>query len=766
MAQRPTRPVVGVTFPRQDAWAKVTGREIYAADLYGEGQLWAGVKRAGVPHARLLGLDTAAARELPGVEAVLTAADVAGANRQGVLQKDQPVLVDDKVRHAGDALALVVARDQETLAQALGLILPRLEPLPPVLDPAAALDPGAPLVHEKHPTGNLLLGGELAHNWSPAALAAAPAQAGGEYHLPRQAHAYLETEAGWARLGEDGHLVIAASTQTPFRDRLEVAEALGLTPDRITIEAPYPGGGFGGKDGITVQSLLGLAALACPGRPVKMWWSREESFLAGVKRHPARVTCRAGADRAGRLTALEMDVLLDTGPYDHLGGVVLTLGLEHAGGPYRIPHARLAARAAYTNNPVSGAFRGFGVPQVLAALELTVDELARELGQDPLEFRRQNLAAPGEALPSGVIPDCSHGLAECCAQMAAHPFWAERAAWRQAAGPHRRRGVGLALVLHGMGYGPFVPDVALARLELTPTGRFRLYAGVVDMGQGNHSTFVQMACHLLHQEAAAVELAPLDTDHCLPAGSSSASRTTFTFGKALETAAHELAGRLRARAADALMAPAGEMLLLPGRLRHAPTGREVPLARLAALLNPAELAVVARHRAPVSAQRPSADPALIMQGLPHVVFSFGVQAARVEVDTLTGGVTVAGFLSILDTGRRLNPQVWEQQIEGGVAQGLGYGLWEELPAPDGLAANRDFATYLLPTALDLPDFLSLAVETAEESGPFGLKGAGELPIDGPLPALGNAVADAVGRTPREFPLTPERVLALVDAAAE
>ena len=455
-----------------------------------------------------------------------------------------------------------------------------------------------------------------------AALEACAQVVEASYRLPRQEHAYLETENGWAQQGQDGRITIVVSTQTPFRDRAEVAEVLGLTPGRVRIIAPYSGGAFGGKDGITVQSLLALAALHAGGRPVKMWQSREDSLLASSKRHPARLHYRLGADEKGCLQALAARLLYDSGPYDHLGGAVLTLGLEHAAGPYRIPHVDLHGQVVYTNNPLSGAFRGFGVPQVAAAMEQTMDLLAGRLGLDPLELRRRNALGRGDLNPVGVTLNCSCGLPQCLEAVAGHRWWRQAAAWRAAAPAGKRRGVGLAAVLHGLGYGPIIPDVANAKIELTSEGRFRVYCGVVDMGQGNAGTALQLAGMVLGQDAGGMELVLPDTDRTLPSGSASASRTTYVFANALLPAARALRERLLGRAADALFAASpAEMALVPGGVRHRPSGRLLPLAQLAGALSPAERTATHRYRAPVAPERPSPDAALQLHGLPHAVFS-------------------------------------------------------------------------------------------------------------------------------------------------
>lgn len=760
-------PEIGASPPRHESPAKVAGREVYAADFHQPGMLWAGARRAGVAHARLLAIDTAAARDLPGVRAVLTAADIQGSNRQGVIRKDQSVLVDDRVRHAGDALALVVAESPAVLERALALLRPELEPLPGVFTTDQALAPEAPVLHPDHPGGNLLLEAKSEKGKGAQALDDCALVVEGEYHLPRQEHAFLETECGWAVLDAEGVLTITASTQTPFRDRMEVAEALGLDLAQVRVIAPTPGGAFGGKDGVTVQSLLGLAALACPGQPVKLALSREESFLAGCKRHPAVLRYRLGGDAQGRLLALAVEGELDTGPYDHLGGVVAALALEHAGGPYQIPHASLRLRAVYTNNPVSGAFRGFGVPQVAAAMELSLDRLADGLGLDRAEIRRRNLIRRGDLSPSGALMDCSNGLEQCLAQVTSHPLWRGRAAWRAAAGRHRRRGVGLAAACHGLGYGPVVPDVANAKLDLTEEGRFRVYSGVVDMGQGNASTNLQLAGQALCQPAEDLELVLPDTGRTLPSGSASASRTTFTFAPALLAACETLKNRLLAKAADLLFATGpSELRLLPGRVWHPASGRELPLARLAALMDPAERVACARHRAPVNPHLPACAQELRLHGFPHAVFSFAVHLAAVEVDELTGQVTVLDYLAASDCGRVLNPGLLRQQMEGALGQGLGYALLEDFSARKGLPGTPNLSTYILPTALDAPPLTHIAVETWEPSGPLGAKGAGEIGIDPVLPAVAAAVGQACGAAPTVFPLTPERVLGLLAAGKE
>jgi CO/xanthine dehydrogenase Mo-binding subunit len=508
-----------------------------------------------------------------------------------------------------------------------------------------------------------------------------------------------------------------------------------------------------------VQSLLALAALHCPGRPVKMWWEREESFKAGCKRHPTRLHYRLGADAAGYFQALEARLYYDTGPYDHLGGAVMALGLEHAGGPYRIPNIDLQAWAVYTNNPLSGPFRGFGVPQVNAALEQTIDLLARRLNLSPLEIRRRNAVAAGDQNAAGVTLTTSTRLRECLEALEAHPLWTGREAWKGAVGPFKQRGLGLACVMHGQGYGPVIPDIAAAKIELTGLGRFRIYCGVVDMGQGNSQAFLQMAGEVLNQPLAKLEFVRPDTRETLPGGSASASRTTYTFGRALIDAASALKRRILEKAAELFGTPdLEEVIVTDSAVRHVPTGWMIPLARMAAELAPEDCRAVCSFQAPTTPDRPTADPALQLHGIPHLIFSYGIHLAAVEVDTLTGAVEVRKYLAVSDCGHIVNPGVFEQQIQGAVAQGLGFALTEEFRAENGKILTGDLATYILPTALDLPEMDSLAVDSYEPSGPLGLKGGGEIGIDGPLPAVANGLADACGIRLARNPFTAERVL--------
>lgn len=756
---------IGCNAPRIDAFTKVTGAEIFAADLYPEGFLWLGVKRSEFPHAHVLAIDGSAAGNIAGVVTILTYKDIKGSNRLGIFEKDQPILADKTVRHYGDAVALVVAESKDSLMAALAAIRVEYEPLPPVFDPEAALEAGAPILHPTRQDGNALIQSEIVCGDGAANLGKCAFRATVKIQTGWQEHAFLETQTGVAWMEEDGTLSMTVSTQTPFRDRLELAEALGFSPAKIHVVAPSLGGGFGGKDGVTVQGFLALAAMHSGGRPVKIWYSREESILAGAKRHPLRAEYTVGCDQDGVLQALSCQLLFDTGAYASLGSEVFALAMEHAGGPYRIPNVSVRGSVVYTNNPVSGAFRGFGVPQVAAAMEQVMDELAKAGGFDPIDLRRQNAVRRGDTSPTGVLLTQTTGLLECLGQLERHPLWRQRKNWRDEAPDFKLRGVGIAAVCHSVGFGPAIADYANAKLEILTDGKIRIYAGVSDMGQGNASTYAQIAGHVLCQPHETMELVLPDTARTLPSASSSASRTTFTYGNAMIGAAELLRDRLRARAALMISfqllhsVPVEDITLLPGMAKHLPSGRGVPLPLVAAMMDASERTATYSYTCPVNDQLISSGENLRMHGFPHRIVTYGAQLVTVEVDTLTGETSVCDMLNCVDAGRILNPQVYEQQVQGGAAQGLGYALYEEFVVLDGRILTGDFSTYILPTALDVPDMVTVPVTPNEKEGPFGMKGVGEIGIDGVFPAIANAIADATGSRIAAGTMSAEKVLA-------
>jgi len=471
---------------------------------------------------------------------------------------------------------------------------------------------------------------------------------------------------------------------------------------------------------------------------------------------------RLGAKRDGTLHALQCRLYFNAGAYAGLSGEIMTLGIEHAGGAYRIPNVSIQGSCVYTNLPIGGPFRGFGVPQVTAAMEQMVDLLAKRLGMDPLAIRHQNVVERGDKNCIGITLEYSTGAKECLEVVAGHPLWKKKEVWKKAAGAFKRRGVGLACLVHAMGYPSEVPDYANAKIELTDGGKIRVYAGVVDMGQGNASTYLQIAGEILGQSPAEMELVLPDTEKTLPSGSASASRCTYVYGNALIQAARSLKERILS--ASLVLSPEkdiGDLAFSHGKIRHIATGREISLKEIAAKMDPSERLCTGYFRAPAARERSET----IYMG-PHCLFSYGTHLVFIEVDELTGEIEVKEYLAITDAGTVLNPQVYDQQIQGGIAQGIGYALSEDLIVKDGHIQTKDLATYIVPTSLDVPEMVSVPVELGEETGPFGMKGVGEISINGPLPAISNAIADACRLRLFQAPFTAERVLkALLDRKA-
>jgi CO/xanthine dehydrogenase Mo-binding subunit len=749
---------IGTSHPRYDGLNKVTGKEKYAVDYYedrqGEKCLWLGVKRSAIAPGFIRSLDTSEAAVITGVVIILTHKDIGGANRQGVIRQDQPILAEDRVLFVGEPLALVMAETKGALKSALDAIKVVIDPYPGIYSIKEALAPGAALVHEKNPSGNIVKEVTVTKGRGEEGFDECDVVVDFSFSTPRQEHAYLETEAGWACMENDGTLLIVASTQTPFRDRFEIGHSLGLDPERIHIIAPYLGGAFGGKDGVTVQSYLALGAMHSMGKPVKMWWDREESFLSGVKRLPAEMTFRLGASSDGSMKALSCRLFFDSGAYANLSGEIMTLAIEHGAGPYRIPHTFLYGASVYTHNSLGGPFRGFGVPQVSAGIEQVVQMLAEKLDMDPIELRLKNAIVTGDENGIGVAMIRSTHVVECLNAAHDHELWRTREAWKKDAPVLKRRGIGTACLLHAMGYPKDVPDRAGAKIELTKTGTLRLSVGVVDMGQGNASIFMQMAADLLNQDEEHLELILPDTERTLPCGSASASRCVYVFGNALIEASRTLKSLILHKAASLFHTrELYDLILEPGFVRQKTSGRTIPFARIAALCTDDERIVTSVFTSSTAKE----DSRLIYMG-PHLLYSYAAHVVRIEVDELTGAVEVKDYAAFTDGGKVLNPQMYDQQIQGSIAQGIGYTLLEDFVLDQGRILTPNLATYTIPTSCDIPDMTSIPIEETEQTGPFGMKGVGEIAINGPMPAIANALADALGMRLHGAPFTAEKIL--------
>jgi len=740
---------VGQAVPRLDGGPKVAGTERFGADGAPPDALLVRAIRSPHPAARFAFGDLAGWAAERGVE-ILTAADIPGENRYGVIPDfaDQPALAEGRVRFRGEAVALVVG--EAALVEALDVqsFPVRWDEMPPLTDPAEA--EGAQPLHAGR-KGNLLIRGRVARGDAAAGLAGAVHVVEGRMETPFVEHAYIEPEAGWAEVAPDGTLVIRACTQAPVMDRDDTARVLGLPPERVRIVPSATGGGFGAKLDVTLQPLIGLAALRT-GRPCRMVFSRAESMTASTKRHPARMQARIGCDEEGRLVAMEFDGLFDTGAYASWGPTVANRVPVHASGPYVIPAYRAEARAVHTNNPVAGAFRGFGVPQAALLQETLFDALAEAAGHDRLAFRRLNALGDGDRTCCGQELQ-GVGIAECLDSL--KPHWQralDEAEAANAAGGRLRRGVGVASCWYGCG-NTGLPNPSTVRVGLTAEGRLCLHQGATDIGQGSNTVIAQICADALGLPLAQLELVGPDTALTPDCGKTSASRQTYVTGKAAMLAGQALRRAILARVNRGEDA---RLRLEGGVLRVADAQGESVLA-LADLAEEAHGYVLMVEE--------SYDPPTVPldadgQGVPYAVYGYGAQIAEVEVDAALGLVRVRRIVAAHDLGRVVNPLLAEGQVQGGIAQGLGLALMEEyLPG-----RTENLHDYLIPTTGDMPEIETIFVEKPDPEGPMGIKGLGEHVLIPTAPAILNAIRHATGARLTQVPALPHRVLEAIRAA--
>ena len=739
---------IGARAGKVDGLAKLTGAEKFGSDDIPADALWLRVVRSRHHRARFsIGDLQPLLRQHAGLVRILSAADVPF-NGFGVYPaiKDQPVLADGEVRYRGEAvLALVGSRAAvEGIADA---VLPiRYDVLPPLFGVPSALAPDAPLIHASH-AGNLLVEGRVVQGDAGVALKASAFTAGNRFQTAFVEHAAIEPEAGWARRDGD-RLEIHVSTQSPYLDRDETASVMRLRPDQIRIVPSACGGGFGGKLDLSVQPLVALAAWLL-ARPVACVYSRPESMAATTKRHPASITAQFGCDRDGHLTAAHIRADFDTGAYASWGPTVANRVPVHAMGPYRVPNVDSIGRAIFTNGPPAGAFRGFGVPQAAIAHEAMMDDLAGQCGQDRLAFRRRNALRAGDRIATGQVLDDSVGLIACLDAL--QPHWnaalADCALHNQAAGPVRR-GAGIACLWYGIG-NTGLSNPSTMRIRLGADGRVTLYSGATDIGQGANTVLTQIAADALGLPMGSIGLVTGDTDRTADAGKTSASRQTFISGKAVQLAATDL----RQQMLRLGNAGPNSRLSLDGVLLRVIDGdlvREIDLAALPSIDGDI-LTGEGRFDPPTTPLDTKG------QGNPYASYAFGAQIAIADVDMELGTTRLVRIIAAHDVGRAINPQQVEGQIEGGVAQGIGFALMEEyLPGK-----TENLHDYLIPTIGDVPPIDCILIEDPEPLGPSGAKGVGEPALIATAPAILSAIHHATGARIRTIPALPHRLRAVL-----
>jgi CO/xanthine dehydrogenase Mo-binding subunit len=748
--------IVGGRVPRPDARDKVHGLLRYADDFALAGMLHAKVVRSSRASAELVRVDTSRAAEVPGVRAIMTARDVphnvlfsdvpGQTTAVGPLRARTQVLADTVVRYLGEAVALVAAESEEAAEEAARLVQIEYRDLPGVFDPEVAMQPDAPRLE---PSGNVISRWKIRQGDVEQGFREADVVVEGTYRTPFIDHAFIEPEAGVGWLDENGVVTLRVATQVIEHYR-DVANVLGLPHSRVRIIAPYIGGGFGGKEDVTVEVFLGLLVWKTT-RPVRLTYSREESILSPTKRHPFVMKYKHGAKRDGALTALQVELISDAGGYAYLSPLTLLYGMVHAAGPYRIPHVRVDGVSVLTNNPPTSAFRGFGSAQPAFAYESQMDRLAHALGMDRLAFRERNFLGKGERLASGQELETAVWLPECLRRA-----WAALGPPAAPTGPGRRIGRGVAAALTAYGRVVWLHDWASAWVELQMDGTALVRSGVPDIGGGQAASLVQITAELLGlpQDAIAVHIG--DSALTPLAGTTTATRQLYMSGSAVHKAASELRATLVAQAAELFGVEAARIELADGAaMVDGRPDRKVTFPELAA--------ACARSHRPRSAfaiyQAPAGQVMDFETGQGKVFpdFTFGAQAAEVEVDEATGEVRVTKLAACYDVGRAINRNSVEGQMEGGAAMGLGYALLEEDRVADGVTLTPNLMTYLIPTALDVPDVTTIVLESGEGMGPWGARGIGEPAMVPTAPAVANAVFDAVGLRMMRLPITPERL---------
>lgn len=753
---------MGLTKERHDARDKVAGHLVYAADWAMPGMLHAKVVRSPFPSARINAIDDTVAKAVPGVVAVITWKDVPqnfieeDPSGMGMLHRKQPVLAKDFVRYHGEPIAVIVGESEEATAAGADALEIDYEPLEGVFSPIEALKPGAPLLHED---GNQLIEWKLGKGLPEDVWSKCDVVVENTYQSQWVDHAYLEPEAGVGWVDHDGVITLRVSTQVVEHFR-EIAHVLGLPESRVRVIGAYLGGGFGGKEDMTVELFLALAVWKTR-RPVRLVWTRQESLVARPKRHPFTMKYKTGATKDGKLVAVDVTITADAGAYPYLSGRVLLAGSLVCIGPYYVPHTRVYSQAVLTNNVPTSAFRGFGAMQVVLAYEGQMDAVADALSIDRADFRRRNYIEQGQQMGTGQTAPTYVAFNEIEAKVneALGPL-------PEASAPTKRVGRGFAASGFPIGRQIWWRDNASAWVGFEPDGSLVIRAGVPDLGGGQASSLIQIASEVLGVPMDQIVIYISDSALTPLTGGTFATRQLQMSGNAVLKASRELREKLLAFASKHLGVPTDDLSLAEKQVQVA--GRPEKNLSLKRL--------IAEYRK--SGDQPYQHSTFVMirdedrfdvktgRGNAYADFTYGIHAADVEVDVETGHVKVLNYVACHDIGRSINPQSVEGQIEGGAAMGIGYAIMEEIQVAEGVNQTGLFASYLIPTSMDLPDIKALLVESGEGAGPFGARGIGEPSLANSAASIASAIENAVGVRVRHLPITPERVLTAIRTAQD
>ena len=748
--------LIGISIPRLDAVEKVIGKAVYGTDLKMPRQLYGKILRSPFAHAKILNVDTSKAKKIIGVKAIATGQDLPC--RYGIIIHDQTPICFDKVRYIGDPVAAIAAVDPDTAEEALELIQVDYEELPPIFDPFEAMDPQAPLIHEHlgtywhHiffspvPGTNICNHFKLRQGDIEKGFRVSDFISENTFTTPMAQHCALEPHVSIAQIDE-GQVTIWSSTQHPYFVRREVARFLGISISKVHVIVSCVGGGFGGKTTVKLEPLcVALARKDSRCRPVKIVLTREEEFHASV-RHPTTISVKAGVRKDGKIMALKVNLVLDTGGYADSGPVVSRSVGMSLSGPYKIPNIWGDSYCVYTNKPIACAFRGFGFPQFMWALESQLDILAEGIGMDPLELRLKNAFEEGDRSSTGQILH-SVGIKECIEKAS------QGIGWKTKAGKNRGKGLG---TLYKMTQ---TPSCSAAIVKLSEDGSAEVLSSTVDIGQGSNTVLAQIAAEELGVDINKTKVVSPDTNVTPYDHGTASSRSTFHMGNAVKQAAADARRQLLEVAAAQLEVQPRE-LEARGGLIYFKGSRStgIPISKIQMGVSWGGGRPIIGHGFFSVPDATLLDPETGQGELPSVFWLYGAQAAEVEVDINTGKVQILKIVAAHDLGRAINPLNCIQQIEGAMNMGIGLTLMEELILQEGKVMNPNFRDYLVPTILD-DDFavISIFVEAHHERGPFGAKGVGEPALVPTAAAIGNAIYDAIGVRIRDLPITPEKVL--------
>ncbi len=766
---------IGQNMPRLDVQEKVTGSAVYTDDLqFGKDLLYARIKRSPHPHALIKSIDTSKAGALPGLKVVVTGDDFP--NHIGLYLKDKYIFARDRVRFVGEPVVGVAGISEEIAEKALELIEVEYEPLEPVFDPEFGASPEAPLIHPDladyeapdfifpKPGTNIanhfkIRKGDVDSAWEKCAAIVER-----KFRIPHIQHVPIEPHVAVAKVGKNGKATLWASSQSPFAQRNIIAKSLGISQSDMRVIAPYVGGGFGCKAGVTMEALPVAIATKAKGRPVKLLLTREEEFYTNFVRQGLVIKLKVGCDKEGKLLAMENTMYWDGGASTEYGVNITRAGGYSSTGPYNIPNVKTDSLCVYTNHPIGGAYRGFGMSELHTAVDQCMDELAEKIGMDKVEFHKLNCVKGGDTLVTGMTIHPT-GLTECIEKVAEALDWGNKAS---ASAPNKRRGKGIAL----MWKAPAMPPNAgsSAWVELNEDGTLTVGLGGQEIGQGSFTVAAQMAAAALGVPYDWVRIAgPLDTQYSPYEWQTVASRLTWSMGNAIVSAAKDARQQILNMVADAWDENPDELDIVDGTVVSYQSEQEVPLQDIVVYGLPKGDGwtggpIVGRGNF-MPTYVTGLDPETGQGERAVVHYTTGAQGLEIEIDLNTGKIDIIKAVAAFDVGKAINPELVKAQIEGGFIQGLSSAMFEEIQLKEGVMQNPSFVDYRIATTADVPPKMeSIIVEVPQDDGPWGARGIGEHPMVPTIAALANAIYDAVGVRMEGPPFSAEKVyLAMVEA---